>query len=103
MTTPKSPEAFPHAREALERAVESERGIAITFPTHKAALHFRFSCYTARSRLQRQLQRILSPEDPSYHSSPYSKLSLEIEELSDGRARLKIYTPTLTSYHIEEL
>lgn len=73
-----SPGAFLGARETLNRALESEKGIILKFPTRAAAMNFRARCNTARKRDREENKRTYDKDDPMHGCSPWDCLRLSI-------------------------
>lgn len=72
-----------YAREYMDRALASEKGIAYRLPTRYQAEIIRWACYGAR-KLDRALSKErLAPEDPDYGRSPYDKLRISLKSLSE--------------------
>jgi len=88
MPMPLSPAAFPDARAFLDRALDSEKGTRAVFPTRRAALAFRFRCYTVRSRDRGRAAKIYPAGTPGHGVSAYDSLSLMLFPSENGAWQL---------------
>lgn len=85
-------------REALERALASKRGIAMTFLSYKEAFHFRAKCYALRKLDREASKHQFDPGNQAWGRSPYDSLRLSIEE-----NRLLITPNSAAAATVEEL
>lgn len=99
MPTPTSPSSNQHAIEAMDRALESPKGIRVTFSTPGQAIQFRMSCYAARLAARKTNIKIYPFGDPLYGRSPYDSLKLTII----NKTIVEIAHPTLDGLEIEEI
>jgi|SRR5881394_3190298 len=90
-------DAYPDVQGLFDRALESERGLKLTFKDHKEAVlnAGRFNAY--KVRLRRENKRIYPADHPMHSATPYDglmirrrdniviveKLSLERFEIED--------------------
>ena len=78
MPQSKSTGSFPECIEILQQALESERGLKLTFPTPEAAFSFRMRCYSARRCAQRESKKLFVPDHPMHGKSFYDSLVMVI-------------------------
>lgn len=74
-TTPLRP-----AREYMDQALESERGIRIECPSPAKAKSLRFSMYKIRRNDRLQNARVYPPDHPMHERSPYDPLYFRVED-----------------------
>lgn len=84
MTLPTSLAAYDNCIEALEKALESKRGIRMDFPDWGAANFFRMRCHQARKLTRERNAKIFTdPDHPMHGRSLYDALILRIQRLGD--------------------
>lgn len=66
--------SYAYARDLMDSALMSNKGIAVTFPTVTEARRVRFDCYYARKRDIAASKEVYSPDTPEYGNSPYNEL-----------------------------
>lgn len=81
MPATKSHIAYPQSREVMQQALESPKGVRLSFSSEKAAKAFRFNCYTVRKRDREQLMKTLPVEHPNWGLSPFDALSFDLTEV----------------------
>ena len=81
-----SADALPNARIFLDRVLEAEKGLEITFENKKKAESFRFRCYTVRLRELERTRKVY--KDPELKQTHWDKISLYIEPNDDGTCNL---------------
>lgn len=96
MPLPKSASAFPDARAFLNNANKEEKGLRVLFESQKAAIHFRFRCYTVRARELSRNKKVYTEVDKEFAQTVWDSISLRLEPVSDG-------TCWLIARHDEEL
>ena len=77
-----SANALPDARVFLDRVLEAEKGLRITFENKKKAESFRFRCYTVRLRELERNKKIY--KDSEYGQTHWDSISLYLEPNDDG-------------------
>ncbi len=94
----KGQNAYPGARQLLDRALESERGIVAELPSYAAAFKTRMNCYTVRKRERELSMKMYVYDHPKFNTSPYDELVLLIE----GN-KLKIMKTETIDIKVEDL
>lgn len=79
MGYPTDPNRFPETMELLNQAIESDRGIAITYPTAKKAFGARMRMYTKINDSRRESKRMFDPGHPGWGRTPFDSLELRME------------------------
>ena len=79
MPQAKGANSYPSARNLLDRAVDSEKGIKLPFENPKKAFSMRMNCYTVRSRQRIQNERIYDSDHPLCGNTPWDHLELTLE------------------------
>lgn len=74
----RSPLAFDDVKEVLERALDSPKGIRVTFETTRAAVDFRRRANTYRKQERERSVKLYAPGDPLYGVSIYDKYILRL-------------------------
>ena len=89
---------MPEARFFLDKAILSEKGIKIKFPSRAEAFRFRMNCYTARKRERDAARRMYEPGDPLFDKSPWEDITalLMAAPSKDG----KTYVYLVNSPHL---
>jgi hypothetical protein len=64
------------ARDIMDRALESEKGISAEFETHGALINFRQRCHALRSKERHLSREAFAPGHPSRNTSGYDGLRL---------------------------
>lgn len=100
MGTSKSPLSFGDCQGALERALESERGIQITFAYPGEAVRFQARCNMFRVRDRRQNKESYPEDHPLHNHSIYDGLSIRH---SKGTLTVQIEKISAENLKIEEL
>ena len=93
-------EGLADVRAILDRAIEAEKGLRLTFGTKKALGMFRFRCYAARKRDREQAVKAYDYGDPRRGKSPYDSLMF-IADTSEDNYVLTILK--LTPVSVEEI
>lgn len=70
--------SFEDCQVVMDRALESEIGIAITLETPGAAVHFRQRCYKFRNLSHSIARKAFDDGDPRSQASPYDALIVTI-------------------------
>lgn len=78
MPLPKSISAYGDCRDALDRALESERGIKIECETSGMAIRLRHRMNSFRSRDRQTNSKTYEATHPMHNASAYDKLILRI-------------------------
>lgn len=104
-----SPLAQEDVRQALDRALETPNGIAITFDTANAAAN-KAACITTRARIHkvrafdREQNRKLWPVDhPMHGNSVWDAIFSTVEEKEDGSWLLELRKTDASRFKIKEL
>jgi hypothetical protein len=95
-----SPEVNPEALAALDRALQSPKGIRVFMPTHAQAISFRMRLYNVRRNLKIQNTKIFHAGDPLYGSTPYDKFSFAIEHFDENGRQLREDTSLATNWAV---
>lgn len=74
-----NPHLDSYAREIWEKAVETEKGLKITFSDRRAAERTRFALYRARNADKKMSRKIYTEGAPEYDASPWDVFRLTIE------------------------
>lgn len=91
-------DSYADVRALLDRALESEKGIVVTFEDEKVALSKWRICYVVRSRAAKQSMKMFPADDPKYGCSPYDKL-----QFRHKGNKLEILKLSSLNYAIEEV
>lgn len=81
-----SADALPDARVFLDRVLEAEKGLEITFENKKKAESFRFRCYTVRRRELERTRKVY--KDQELKQTHWDSISFYIEPNEDGTCDL---------------
>lgn len=112
MPQAKSPDAYPGARQLLDRALESPKGISVTLTSAPAAFRLQMNCYTVRSREVERSTKIYESTHPQHGRSPYDTLSIyrttpegkSVPSRDNTLGRVLIISKeTLDDYEIQDL
>lgn len=68
------------AAAILAAALSNGGKLEVTAKSPNRAQHLRFACYAMRAELRRQSKEVYKVEDPLYDSTPYDKMTLELDE-----------------------
>ena len=95
------PESLADARVMLDRAMEAENGVRITFESRAHALRFRHRLYAMRKRDREQAKKAYEVGDPRGERSPYDCLAffvgvLDGDTLTVGSSDSTVWTLTIT-------
>lgn len=96
--------AFDDAREALDRAVASDKGIKINCASHGLAvsLRSRFNYYRKQDRAANR--KTYGPEHPKHNTSVYDTLVLRIPHKTESDANvLYIEKRSANDFNIEDI
>lgn len=72
-----------YAREYMDRALSTEKGIKVKFEEEKQAIRCRADCYYARKLDRKASTLILPSDDPQYGKSQYDLLRIGLDK-TDG-------------------
>lgn len=95
--------SHPHAREFLDRVLDTEHGLKAIFTRKEDAIRFRHSCYQARDGRRRRSKRIFKFDDPGYDRTDWDEITISIIEESNGRWSAWARVPTLEEMEIVEV
>lgn len=79
MPQPKAENRFPEIMELLNRAVESERGIAVTYPSGSRAWAARMRMYAKINDARKQSYKIFEPDHPFFGKTIFDSLEIRLE------------------------
>jgi hypothetical protein len=82
--------AYPTARALLDRALETERGIKVEFPSYAAAFKMRMNCYTVRSRERKESIKLYDESHPLHGATPWDSIEMLILDQDDREITSKI-------------
>ena len=71
---------FDRIKENLSRALDSPKGIRVSFDTKSEATRFRHQCNSFRVKDRTDNAELYSPGDPLYGVSAYDELLLTVDE-----------------------
>lgn len=69
--------SYPDIRAALDKALDSPKGVRLSFEDKKAAVTFCGRVHSFRWRDRKENQKIYSPDDPMFGRSAYDPLMLK--------------------------
>jgi hypothetical protein len=72
--------SYPDIRSALDRALESAKGVRLRFPDEKAAMTFKGRVHSFRFKDRRENCKIYGRDDPMYERSVYDPLMVKTED-----------------------
>jgi hypothetical protein len=67
-------------RGALDKALESEKGVRLRFPDAKAAMTFKGRVHSLRFLDRKENKKIYPPDDPMHGRSVYDPLMVKTED-----------------------
>lgn len=104
MTTSSTITAYEDMRTVSERAINSERGIRMKFPSRGAAVHFRQRLYKFRTLDREASKRVYDKGENAWGTSPYDGLFCTISEKDEeGNYFVLIQKRSAGAMEIEEL
>lgn len=74
MPLPDNLNSYAEVREALDKALDSEKGVRIRCDNHGAAVHLRHKIYKFRTLDRRESMKLFSADDARYGNSAYDGL-----------------------------
>lgn len=72
--------SYPDIRSALDRALESAKGVRLKFPDQKAAMTFRGRVHSLRFLDRKENKKIYAEDHPMYGRSVYDPLMVKTED-----------------------
>lgn len=106
MTFTKAPIAYEDIRPVLDRAVESEKGIRLTFEKNHEAVRWVSRANYIRTYTREQQKKIYpDPEDPNHHQCEWDRLIIRrpIKDETTGRSIVDVIKGMPLPAEIEEL
>ena len=79
MGMPQTPNRFPEIMDLLNQAVESERGIAVKYPTATKAWAARMRFYTKINDSRRESKEMFPLESPMWGRTPFDSLEIILD------------------------
>lgn len=88
MSISKSPSAYTDCYEAMDRALETKKGVRMLCESDSMARFFRMRCHSARSIRRRQNAAFYEIGHPQHGTCEYDAIQLRIREAPEGKAYL---------------